>query len=71
MIQISTWIITLFLNGCGQECETTAKTNLPFASFILQLTPSMLGSKVQLAPPMENIFGKATILTSKLDIYIL
>ena len=34
------------------------KINL-FASFILQFTAPMLGSKVQLAPPTVNICGKA------------
>ena len=35
------------------------KINVLLASYILQFTATMLGFKVQLAPPMVNICGKA------------
>ena len=59
MIEISTLIITAFYfkrNCCSQECWTTTKINLLFASFILQFTTSMRGFKVQLAPPVGISF---------------
>ena len=60
-------VVVLFLKHHGL-CETLADSNYfyknesitPFASTWFEMAcASMLGSKVQLAPPMVNICGKA------------
>ena len=43
---------------CRQEYYTAGELNL-FETFMLKFVASMIGSNVQLAPPTENVCGKA------------
>ena len=69
-MQISTWktiLLQSMQSCCGKEYQTATEINF-FVSFVLQFAVSMLKSKVQIAPPTENVI--IAVLTPKLVIQL-